>query len=89
MAPALKAKNTDLIKLREAVLKQPSKAENTHRARALKELIRNRPLTDSLCRWLGDAVFVFFAPTDSVVLTTNVKDHQPLAQALGKGVEAP
>jgi hypothetical protein len=89
MAPALRARNADLVKLREAVSKQPSKAENTRRSRALKELIRNRPLTDSLCRSLGDAVFALFAPADAVVLTTNIGDHQPLAEALGKRVEAP
>lgn len=89
MAPALKANEGDLKALRDAVLKQPKKSENDKRSLALKELIRGRPLTDKLCRALGDAVFAFFAPRDSVILTTNVRDHQPLAAALEKRVEAP
>ena len=89
MAPALKASAADLEALRDAVLKQPKKSENDRRSHALKELIRDRPFTDSLCQALGDAVFVFFAPRESVILTSNVRDHQPLAEALGKRVEAP
>jgi hypothetical protein len=89
MAPALKARPADLNALRDAVKAQPIKPENARRAKALKELIRNRPVDDSLCRSLGDAIFAFFAPNGSVILTTNIRDHGPLAQALGKKAEVP
>jgi hypothetical protein len=49
----------------------------------------SRPLDNSKCRSLGDAVFAFLAPVDSVILTTNIKDHRPLAQALGKSAVSP
>ena len=45
-------------------------------------------MSDKTCRDLGDAVYAFFAPPDSVVLTTNIRDHRPLAEALGKQAKA-
>lgn len=58
--------------------------------KALRHLRRtSRPLDRASCRALGDAVFAFLCPTDAVILTTNLKDHQPLAQALGKQAETP
>jgi hypothetical protein len=46
--------------------------------------------TDSVLREEhGDAYFSFFAPPGSIILTTNAKDHVPLAAALGKIVQAP
>jgi hypothetical protein len=41
------------------------------------------------CRKLGDAFFALCAPQDAVILTTNLKDHAPLANAMGKGAKAP
>ena len=57
----------------------------------LSDLIRNpkRPMTQQMCRDLGDAFFALFAPDNAVILTTNRKDHEPLAHALGKKVESP
>lgn len=91
MAPALKGRPDDLRKLRDAVLAGPEKEENSNRARVLKELYRvpKQPMSKSDCRRLGDAVFAFFAPSDAIILTTNVADHGPLAAALGKRVESP
>jgi hypothetical protein len=91
LAPALKADISALIKLRDAILVQPTKPENQRRLKALRDIIRTpkRPIDEISCRRLGDAIFAFFAPVDSVILTTNLKDHQPLAAALGKSVEAP
>lgn len=80
-----------LIKLRKAVDAQPAKTENERRSKVLRELIRNpkRPCTEMMCRYLGDAIFAFFAPVDSVVLTTNIKDLKPLVEALGKTASDP
>lgn len=87
----LVARPDDLEKLRSAVDSQPEKEENKRRSHALRHLIRTpkRPIGDKECRHLGDAIFAFFAPQDSVILTTNKKDHEPLAQALGKTVDTP
>lgn len=91
MAAQLKARPNDLVKLRDAILKQPPKRKNVRRAKVLKELCRlpKQPIDSDACRHLGDAIFSFFAPTGAVILTTNVSDHQPLAAALGKKVESP
>ena len=41
------------------------------------------------CRQLGDAYFVLFCPRDTTVATTNLRDIQPLAAALGIDVATP
>jgi hypothetical protein len=41
------------------------------------------------CRKFGDAYFVLFCPDDAEILTTNVRDFQPMADALGVTVSAP
>jgi hypothetical protein len=79
-----------LTKMRDRIV-DSTKAENVKRAKVLREMIR-KPKTDITkndCRNLGDAVFAFFAPEDSVILTTNIQDYQPLVDALGKTVQRP
>jgi hypothetical protein len=64
--------------------------EHQRRYQALRALSRTaRPIDQKQCRALGDAVFAFFAPADATILTTNLKDHKPLAEALGKSAAAP
>ena len=91
LAAEMKRRPGNLRKLRQASAKLPPKTENTRRAQALRELIRKpkQKVDDKTCRALGDAVFAFFAPSDAVVLTTNLKDHGPLAEALGKRAITP
>ncbi len=86
------AQDNDALKaLLEANDQLPDSAEKQRRRPGLRHLIRHpqRPLPEKHCRGLGDAVFAFSAPEDSVILTTNVKDHSVLAGALGKEVETP
>jgi hypothetical protein len=79
-----------LKKIKAAIEAQPPKDENVKRAQVLRSLIRTRQeLTPKQCRHLGDAVFAYFCPADAVVLTTNIGDLRPLAEALGKSAEAP
>lgn len=87
----LVARPEDLKKLRDAVDASADKPENSNRSQVLKKLIGTpkRPIGDKECRHLGDAIFAFFAPDDSIVLTTNDKDHKPLAEALSKTVNTP
>ena len=92
LAAAMKARPDDLIKLIAAIDSQPSKPENQRRRKVLKEMYRipkRYVVTNQACRDLGDAIFALFAPADSTVLTTNLKDHLPLAQALGKTATEP
>jgi hypothetical protein len=68
-----------------------SRREDQRRRTVLTDFAK-RPgggLTQKACRSLGDAYFAIFAPADSVILTTNVKDHAPLAEALKKKAVAP
>ena len=69
-----------------ALENQGDKPENQKRYQALRHIVRTpkRGFSDNKCRDLGDAVFAIMAPPDSIILTTNIKDHGPLASALGK-----
>jgi hypothetical protein len=91
LATALKSRPNDLKKLKKIIDRQPDKPENRRRAQVLRDLFRTpkRLMTEEMCRALGDAFFALFAPDDAVILTTNVRDHEPLANALGKSVETP
>jgi hypothetical protein len=66
LAAALKSRPDLLRKLKSVVDAQPIKPENRRRSQALRELIRNpkRPMTEKMCRDLGDAFFAFFAPQE-------------------------
>jgi len=91
LGPELRQRVPDLEKIRAVVMKQPKTRESERRARALRQLIRKPKSTvsEQTCRDMGDAFFALFAPVDSIILTTNIKDHTPLAAALGKKTEAP
>lgn len=93
MADALRARPDLLAKMAEAIPSSSLRREDIKRRQVLRDLARLKKhhyeLTPERCRALGDAVFAFFAPSDCVVLTTNLKDHLPLANALGKTAEKP
>lgn len=86
----MKKKPEDLRKLRD-VIKDSDKTENKRRAKILRQIYRTpkMPINDRDCKYLGDAVFAFFAPADSMILSTNIKDHLPLAKALRKKAISP
>ena len=77
------------------LLRDASKNQGHHegqrRAKALRKVAhtQNAIFLNKDCRNLGDAYFAFFCPNDSVILTTNERDHRVLAAALGKRVETP
>lgn len=89
MGPSLRAEPRKLRALKAAVDWQPKNRENDRRAKALGDLIQGKRMSEEGCRCLGDAVFAFFAPADSVIMTTNRKDLEPLAKALGKAIDTP
>jgi hypothetical protein len=90
MAALLITKPNDLRSMRNSIL-DSAKTENIQRAKILRHLYRtpNVPIENKDCRKLGDAVFVFLAPEDAIILTTNAADHVPLARAIGKQVVSP
>lgn len=95
LAEKLKEKRFDLTKLSLAIDNLPenlkNKSENIKRRRLLREIGSRlgRKISNSDCRNLGDAVFALFCPEDADILTTNIKDHKPLANALGKTAVSP
>lgn len=90
MATLLRTKPDDLRLMRDAIA-DSDKPENRQRAKILRQLYRtpNVPIGNKDCKKLGDAIFVFLAPEDTVILTTNITDHIPLAKAVGKQVVSP
>lgn len=74
-----------------AAVPNDGRRESTKRRQVLEQLVKRpgSPLTEERCRDLGDAVFAFYAPSDAAILTTNIRDHAPLAAALGKVAISP
>jgi hypothetical protein len=91
LGPLLKAQPQLLDALRESISKTSQRAEDIKRRQALKLLAKHPSdkVAKETCQHLGDAIFAFFCPPDAVVLTTNLRDHVPLAKALGKSAEKP
>jgi hypothetical protein len=90
MARYLKNRTHELDLLLAAI-QGLTRREDVNR-RAVLHKLRNTPkkIMDAKdCRKLGDAFFALYAPNDAVILTTNIKDHLPLAKALGKQAEFP
>jgi hypothetical protein len=73
-----------------ASLKSP-RLEDKRRLTVLRDFIRKpkEGLSHQACRSIGDAYFAVFAPPGSVIVTTNLKDHAVLAEALGKAAQTP
>lgn len=90
LASILRDRADELKKMREAI-KDSDKNENRRRSKSLRQIYRTPKLAiqERECLNLGDAIFVLFCPNDSVILTTNISDYRPLAQALGKSVKTP
>ena len=91
LAAELRSHPEILESMLSAIDAQPEKTENVKRAQVLRDLsrLREQKLTAKQCRYLGDAVFAYFCPADAVILTTNVSDLRPLAEAVGKKAETP
>ena len=91
LADELRSSPKLLTKMADAIPTGSTRREDVQRRQVLRDLVRTKhyQLTPERCRALGDAVFAFFAPADSNVLTTNKKDLGPLAEALGKTVLGP
>ncbi len=69
---------------------QNQRSEDKRRRKVLKNIIRKpkQNFGEKECRDLGDAVFSLYAPSSSAILTTNKRDHEPLAKSLGKKIDA-
>ena len=90
MASTMKSKPDELKAMRNAIV-QSDKTENKRRAKVLRQLYRKpkSSISNKDCRYLGDAVFVFLAQPEDVILTTNINDHVLLADAVSKRALSP
>jgi hypothetical protein len=90
LASSLKSRLGDMPKLIDAMKGQTGR-EHTRRREVLHKLANTpkKPMSAFDCARLGDAYFALYAPSDSKILTTNLRDHIPLATALGKTAIGP
>jgi hypothetical protein len=74
-----------------AALRSATGAEQTRRKRVLKRIEKHPgvEMSPSECRAFGDAYFVLFCPKQATILTTNLRDIEPMARALGVHVQRP
>jgi predicted nucleic acid-binding protein len=86
-ASELRRRPSDLNLLLQ-VLKGSTRREDIRRRKALNVLARTpkRSFDNGNCRGLGDAYFALNCPKNATILTSNQRDHAPLAEALGKSV---
>ena len=91
LADSLRQRKDDLSELISVLKTEPVKPENQRRRKTLRQIARTpkKLVTDENCRHLGDAYFALFSPEDAEILTTNKRDLEPLARALGKKVSTP
>jgi hypothetical protein len=84
-------KQKDILNKLRAAIPASSRDEDKNRREVLRNLVVHpmRRFERRDCQMLGDAFFAIFAPEDTDILTTNLKDHAPLAAALGKNAVAP
>lgn len=81
-------KRPDDLDLLQHVLKGSTRPEDIRRRKALNVLLRTpkKKFENDNCRGLGDAYFALNCPKNATILTSNQRDHAPLATALGKSV---
>jgi hypothetical protein len=86
LAKGLRRRRSDLYKLLRA-MRGLTRPEDKRRRAAFNRLLKpKRPFGNDPCKALGDAYFALQCPKDCAILTSNAKDHKPLAGALGKEV---
>ena len=90
-AAAIIKKHPDDIAALIKAIEGKSRREDVSRRAVLHKMLNTPKLSLNAreCRNIGDAYFAIQAPRDSVILTTNGKDHKELADALGKQVLCP
>lgn len=83
LALHLASEQADITHLLIAVRSMPRTNEVDRWDRSLTRILQG-PIGDRDCREVGDPFFSLFSPPDCVIITTNIKHHRPLANALGK-----
>jgi len=89
LAPILQKRSVECRRIIDVIDVQLPKSENARRRKALKALQNPRLFNPKQCRDLGDAAIVLLCPPDARLLTTNLKDFDPLCTALKVVCSAP
>lgn len=81
-----KESKPDVAKLRKLLHSQGPVSKRDNREQLLTYVLKrdSKLLKYKNCRALGDVVFALLCPPDAAIITTNLKDHEPLAKCLGK-----
>lgn len=88
---SLISRPSELAAARSSLDVTSEKRETVRRRDLLRQLEKHpaRPMERKECQIFGDAYFVFFCPNAATILTTNLGDIQPMADALGVSVARP
>jgi hypothetical protein len=81
----------DLAATRQALRSGTDRLEVARRGKVIKQIEKHPTsrMERQDCRAFGDAYFVLFCPTAAVILTTNLRDIEPMASAMQIDVEMP
>lgn len=84
------SRREELSRIREAI-PSDGRQETSRRKRVLRQLEKHSTsqMGASECRAFGDAYFVMFCPEGHTIITTNTRDIDPMARAVGVSVESP
>jgi len=83
LKPALVSRPRDLSTIRNALKSITDRKEVALRGKVLRQLEKHSSsLMGKECRAFGDGYFVLFCPNNGVVITTNRRDIEPMANAL-------
>lgn len=77
--------------VRKSLDSAPDKKETIDRKAVIRQIEKHPSsiMTNKDCRKFGDAYFVLFCPIDHEILTTNIADIKPMADALGVNFACP
>ncbi len=88
---ALVSRRRDLGAVRAALKGETDRQEAARRGDIIRRIEKHPTSLMSAedCRSFGNAYFVMFCPRNAVILTTNLRDIEPMASALGIGAQQP
>lgn len=86
----LAKRGSDLEAIRKS-LPRDDRKETAERHKVLRRIEKHqsRIMSPADCQRFGDAYFVLFCPAGATIITTNVRDIQPMADAIGVPFKRP
>ena len=87
----LTKRQKELAAVRQSLKSRTDKLEVARFGKVIKQLEKHPTsvMRPQDCRAFGDAYFVLLCPPKAVVLTTNVRDFQPMAAVLKVKIQVP